>query len=187
MSTDIQLANMALLELGKDRITSFDDGTEEANWINEIFDEVRQECIGDGPWSFATKRAELALLDSTPEYEYSYEFQLPTDFISLLEINEEAPGTYPHRVENGKLLIDNSSVEVKYIFDNTDVGAWPPYFKKVFIKWLTYRLAYWARADLNLKRSLWQEYQAEKNEGLALDGKQGSHDRFSFDEFTEDR
>lgn len=167
---------MALIKLGKATITSLTEATDEAQKCNLLFDEVRMAVISEGPWAFAIKRVEPGLDSATPEYEFDYQHQLPTDFLRLLEINELTPGSYDHRVEGDKLLSNLSSMEIRYLADEDNVNLWDANFKTAFILRLAAEMSYYFRGDKNLTGILFQQYRDSVERGLSLDGKQGSNE-----------
>jgi hypothetical protein len=183
-----ELVNMSLTKLGKSRLTSFDsDTSEEAVVARLLFDELRDQVTEEGPWTFAVKRAELGLLSSTPEYEFLYEHQLPTDCLRVLEIDESIPGNLIHRVEGRKLLSDETSIEITYLSQVTDVSQWSAGFKRAFILRLAAEMSYAFRADKALTQGLYEQYQDSIQRGLATDGKQGSNQTISSSDLIEVR
>lgn len=188
VTTDkVLLCNMALLKLGKATISSLTEATTEAQQCNLIFDEIRMSVLAEGPWAFAIKRAEPGQLSSTPEYEFDYEHQLPTDFIRLLSINENTPGTYDHRIEGNKVLSNITAMEIRYIADITNVNLWDPLFKTAFVLRMAAELSYYFRGDKNLTALLFEQYRDAVDRGLAIDGKQGSNEVIVSPDLTEIR
>ena len=74
-----------------------------------VFDEVAREI----PWAEFIRRATLGLEVATPEYEYAYQFTLPTDpyCLRVLDIDEETQGFNNWRVEGRKLLAHINQVK----------------------------------------------------------------------------
>lgn len=183
----VLLCNMALVKLGKATITALTESTEEAQKCNLLFDETRMAVMAEGPWAFSIKRATLAQLSTTPNHGYSYQHQLPTDRIRILEINEESAGTYDYVIEGDKLLSDLSEIKIKYISDETDVTLWDPHFKAAFVLRLSAELSYYFRASTTVTQLLFQQYEQAVDKGLAIDGKQGSNERIVSPELNEVR
>jgi hypothetical protein len=126
MSSNVAIANNALLELGADRITSLDQDTEPARIVKHVFDQERDGLLEEHPWNFALARAELALLGEDPEYGFEHAFQLPADCLRILDL-ENAGVNY--RVEAGKLLCDQGQAKVRYIRRVTSPRDMPPTFR----------------------------------------------------------
>lgn len=185
MTDDIQvkIANASLVKIAKDPINSLSDNTEEAIWVNRLWDEVREDVISDGPWGFATKRATLAYLDESPVYEFDYAYQLPTDCLVVIGCNNE---DIQYRQEGSTLVADSDTLSIKYLFNNTNTATWPATFKRCFKLKLAAELAYQFKRDLNLKQSLQLEYEMALQKGLARDGQQGSKDYIRVSSFTDE-
>ncbi len=126
MSTNVAIANNALMELGADRITSLDQGTEPARIVKHVFDQERDGLLEEHPWNFALGRAELPLLSETPEYGYDYAFQLPSDCLRILDMDDASAD---YRVEDGRLLCDLDQVKIRYIKKVTSPRDMPPTFR----------------------------------------------------------
>jgi hypothetical protein len=62
MATDVEIANRALVELGlsNKRISALSDSTREAEAINAIFSDLRDDVVSASAWNFATRRVLLA-------------------------------------------------------------------------------------------------------------------------------
>lgn len=93
--SEVGIANLALLKLGKPRIASFDDNGAVNQIFAEQFDTLRDTLLRMG-WNFARAYASLAALTDPPPFQYIYAFQLPSDFIRLEWAGPAQPyGTQP--------------------------------------------------------------------------------------------
>jgi len=61
-TTALTISNMALRILGVARITIINTSTEQGSILNDIYDDILDECICAHPWNFAMKRANLTQL-----------------------------------------------------------------------------------------------------------------------------
>lgn len=178
MASKVAICNRALSELGASLIVSLTDNTTEAKLCNTFFDDLADEVMVEGMWSSTLIRTSLAQTATTPAFDYSYEYQLPVDPKCLLvvNINESTPGNNKYVIEGDKLLTDMSSVSIRYIARLTDPNSWDTLLRRAFTSRLISVLAFpltgsKSRAELEL-----QKYIALRDEGLALDGRQGSKD-----------
>jgi hypothetical protein len=64
----------------------------------------------------ASGRATLA-----PAFDYTYQITLPTDCLKVVQVNENDE---KFRVEDGMLLLDDSTANIKYVYDNTTYSKW---------------------------------------------------------------
>lgn len=187
MSSQVSICNLALVRLGAPTITSIDDDTKSAKLCKKAYDMVVEKVISEGPWTRATKRAELSLTGDDPVFGYAYEFQLPTDCLDVLSINDIIPGEYDYRIEEDKLLIDASAVSIKYIALLSTPGSFGIHITKSVVDLLTAEIAFALTGNLGLVQGLHQLYLQNLHTNLALDGIQGSKDIVSVSTLTEVR
>jgi len=119
--TSLSICSDALLMLGASPISSFTEGTDEANICNSLYPDIKHKTIASYPWSFSFKKIQLARLITTPTTEYKYEYALPSDMIGTpraVFISSQA-GAVPQReykLSGGKLLTDYETIYVDYQF-----------------------------------------------------------------------
>jgi len=142
MSTRVSISNLALTILGADRITSIEDNNENARRLAAIYDSCLDDVLRAHPWNFAIKRQLLARLTSTPVFGYDYEYQLPSDCIRVLEVNDGSNLISNYVIEGRKLLVDEDSVYIKFIERITDPNYYTPQFIMVLSSRLAAELAY---------------------------------------------
>lgn len=148
MASDVEIANAALIKVGDDRITSFDDPSKAARLIKARYAMIREAELRSHDWSFAMKRAKLPALVAAPSWGFARQFQLPTDFLRLNRIN----GTWlplglndyktdeeqMYAIEAGKILTDLSApLEIRYVYKVED----PAQFDAMFVEAFACRLA----------------------------------------------
>jgi len=135
VTTDVELCARALTRLGLEPITSF-DGSAEATVCQRQYPVVRDAYLTEQPWWFNTKMAALTRLAGTPEAVWEYRFQLPNDFLSLIEIVEPRY-LEPYELEGeNRLLAGVKSVTIRY---NARLDE--SLFPAVFADALSWRLA----------------------------------------------
>jgi len=115
--TSVQICNAALSRLGANLITSLEDGTKEANTCKANWESVRNSVLRGASWPGTTKRASLARLSDTPLFGYSYQYQLPSDYLKLVTVDDD---TIPHKVEGKTLLSDAETVNIEYVYKAED-------------------------------------------------------------------
>lgn len=123
--TDI--CNLALIDLGAKTVSSIDDDdTAEANACSEIWDLLLDDVLGEHKWDFAKKWDALSALS---EYDFvdeawDYAYQLPADFIRVSMVEDDVD--YEQR---GNVLLSNTeSLNMEYIFRETDTTKYPSHF-----------------------------------------------------------
>lgn len=160
-ATDVKIANIALSHLGDYRITSLADNTEQARKVNAIYTLTRDSLLFDHPWSFAKKQATLAVNATAPTYEFDYAFDLPSDFIRLLSINEELPQTIKHEIVGSQIFISESTLDIKYVYRVTDPTKFSDGFVECLSLLLAAKLAYSITRSRGMREQLMGEFAAK--------------------------
>lgn len=143
MATDVGVANLALTLLGESRIISLDDDVKPAREAKAIFEMVRDALLGGYTWSFAKTRTTLPADATPPAFGYANQFQLPSDCLRIVMVNELYAGldltdyrgspTEDFTIEGRKILTDYSApLKLRYIKRITDPSLYQANFTKVF-------------------------------------------------------
>ena len=91
MASDVDIANLALMYLGAQPIVAFTDQNEGARVMNRAYPLMRDKLLRAFRWNFTVVYTQLAALSTPPPMEFSYAYQLPSDFISLEVANCGVP------------------------------------------------------------------------------------------------
>lgn len=91
MASSVDIANRALSKLGESRITSFDDDSKPAREMKSAFDIVRDAEFRAHRWHFTKKRITLPALSTAPAFGWLYQYQLPSDFLQLIQVGQYDP------------------------------------------------------------------------------------------------
>ena len=184
MASDTDIFNLALNELGENRIIEIGEDSKAGRISDLIYNDTRDAVLREHPWNFAIKRVELALLLTTPAFEFANEHQLPSDFIRILKTDDDF---VPHRIEGGKLLSDNDIVFIEYIARITD----PTLFDTLFVETLSVRLAakmaYNISDNNTLTQLLEQKYRDRLRQARAMDGQEGTPRTIEADQWLNTR
>lgn len=182
--TPVGIANSALIKVGADRISSLTEDTRRAQLVNAIYEFVRDEVMGAHPWNFSIKRATLAPTSTAPEFGYDYEFDIPNDCLRILVVNDDS---YDWISESNKILTDESSCEVTYIFRNEDESTWDNRFAEAFAWRLARELAYALTQSAALVEVCDKAYQRSISEARSIDGAEGIMKKLEADDWTDSR
>jgi len=104
LATDI--ANIALVRLGANTISSINDGSPNASHIMMVWDYVRSEVLQLRDWRFAKMKAELTRHPSSPLYGYAYAYALPNDFLRLVRPRRWDANGEPFPIGNPGIVSD---------------------------------------------------------------------------------
>lgn len=189
MASKVEIVNRALTRLGQQRITSLSDNTGIAKAVNAVFDDLAEDVMSMGPWPSCVTRATLAQLVAAPEYEYTYQYQLPTSpkLLRILNVNDAKPGAVDYRIEGDKLLTDENSIKIKYIGSISDTESYDVYLKQAIIAALEAELAYFSTGNKAGAESLRKGAEAKIMDLLSSASMMGSNDDLPSDDYIDVR
>ncbi|MBL4615466.1 MAG: hypothetical protein JKY27_11420 [Magnetovibrio sp.] len=130
--SSIALCARALLKTGCRSITSFDEGTAEAEVSGNLYEPLRDAMLSSHPWTFATAQVTLPRLEATPIADYGYTFQLPVDFLRVLSAGAGRGRGLDYRIHERRLHTNASEVVVTYIFRALE-SEFPAFFDQALI------------------------------------------------------
>lgn len=122
MPTQLEVFNAALDLLGHEAVTTVDDTTPVAAYLRRQWEFALPEVLRAFPWNWAKRRAELDVVSPAPDYGWSYKYELPTDYVTLLRVNGETV-YFPnpnYEIEGLHLYTDEDTATVEYIARPTD-------------------------------------------------------------------
>lgn len=168
---------MALLALGANTITSLTtDTTKEAVVCNIFYDTVRQSLLRSHPWNFAIKRSTLAQLSTSPGFEYTYQYTLPSDCLRALRLYDS---TSEFKIEGRYLLSNEDVVKLIYIRDVEDTSLFDPCFTEMFSLALAGSIAFTLTGTSRLSAMATERYTQLKREAKQWDGQEGTPPQWS--------
>ena len=139
-STDIEVAQKAMVLVGLEPLTSFTDQTDEALVANTIYEDVIEDCLAQHNWNFATGQKELSRLTAVPVDRWDAAYAMPTSppVVQVQTVTiDDAPQPYDIYESNIYINADaTDTVVLNYIFRPV-VRNWPP----AFTMWTIFRLA----------------------------------------------
>lgn len=189
MASKIDICNMALSRLGLRPIQSFSDNTTEAKTLSIIYDQVARNVMSLGPWTSCTFRATLAQLTETPDWEFAYIYQLPTDpkCIRVLSVNEARLGDIEYRIEGSRLLSNEVTAQVKFIGFVSDTESYDDYLRQAVTERLIVELSYSKTGNASILNSMERLYTERVEQWLNINNAQGSGFDLPSDTFIDAR
>lgn len=157
--TSLSICSDALLLLGANPISSFSEGTDEANICDRLYPNIKDSTLQAYPWSFSMKKVQLARTVNTPVNEWKYEYVLPSDRIGPIRrvFNSAAvgAGTFTDwAIQGDKLLTNQETVVVDYQYSPLE-SAWPAYFVQLMKYMVAWHIA-GPITDQDTKAQYWQ-------------------------------
>lgn len=127
--SSIDICARALILIGADPITSFNDGTTEALVSVNMYEDVARAALVNSRWRFATNQAILNLLSAAPTGRYDRAYQLPNDLLMLHAVTvQDLPIEY--QIYGDKVYSDTDPTDVviaDYSYRAKEED-WPSYF-----------------------------------------------------------
>ena len=143
--TGVSICSDALILLGAKAISSFNDGTDEANACDRLYPDIRDSTLVMYPWKFSIKKVQLAQLITAPNSAWTYAYQLPGDRLAYPRAVREtaSPGAPLYKeweIQGDQLLTNISTVFIDYQYSAPEY-AWPQYFTQLMKYMLAWHLA----------------------------------------------
>ena len=157
MASVVDVCNRALDKLGHGPITSLEDGTTAANLCNRGWPLTRDQVLRDHPWNFAIKRVITSPLVTTPLWGFSYQHQIPSDMLRLLDICDLSTGEYQR--EGDVILANDEALRIRYVAKITDPNKYDSLFLDAVAARLAFELCEALTQSNSKKEILWNEYQ----------------------------
>lgn len=133
--TKLSISSDALIMLGAAPLSSFSDGTDEAQVADRLYDDVRDTLIMQYPYSWTIKKTKLSRLADAPINEWKYKYALPGDILGnpkALFINGGSGGRPARDFEiySGGLYTNYEQVWIDYQF-LPEPAIFPQYFTRL--------------------------------------------------------
>ena len=136
------IAVKALTEVGATPITSLDDGTNNADIVNRVYEIALKSILAECKWNFATKRALLSLsADTLAWYDTgeNYVYVRPADIIKIFGTNDNK-ATF--REEQDYIISNTAGLGIRYVYYHDDPTKYSHQFVEAFIDKLCSDIAY---------------------------------------------
>lgn len=141
--SEVAICNAALVKLGADRIIALTENNNRARTMSERYAAVRDAELHRHRWKFSIKRTTLPALAAAPDSDYSRQFELPDDYLRLIEGGDifDAPDLSDYRgttagqlysVEGRQILTSLAApLSIRYIARITDTALFNPSFTEM--------------------------------------------------------
>lgn len=180
--TDIAICSKALLKIGANIISSFDEGTAESEVSTNLYPQIRDALLSSHPWSFAIAQTNLPRLASTPVADYKYAYKLPSDFIRVLSAGDNVRSRgLEYKIIEDRLHTNRAEVVLTYIF-RPDEKSYPPFFYSCLIARLAAEFCLPLVESTSRTEFLTKSFEAEFKKAKLIDSSQETPD--SIDDFT---
>jgi len=184
LASEVKVANLALTDLGADRIMDLNEDSVNARKVKAMFDLVRDSVLRSHPWNFAIQRLSFNKTPNIPVYDYESEFQIPGNVIRILTPED----SYVKWVQEGdKILCNDSSFKCRCIIRVTDPTRWDEIFVTTFAARLAAELAYSITNSRPIASDKWELYFAKFRMATGVDAQVGTPEELRVDEWLDSR
>lgn len=181
----VEICNSALIKVGADRIDDLSDNNKRARLCNEQYDKKRKALLLSHPWNFATKRVSLTPDVATPEFEFDVQFTLPADCLRVEKTDLQI--LTPWKIEGRKLLCNEATVKIKYIFDETDTTQYTPTFDEALAFDIAKDIAYAITQSNTRADSLKKDAKDALMNARSFDAQEGTVEQVEATDWTNSR
>ena len=139
-------------------------------------------------WTGTTRRASLAVIDTTPAYEFTYAYQLPTNpyCLQVLSVSDSYSTDFPWRREGDQILTDVTSLAITYSARITDTSQYGPHLTKTLTYCLASKLAKPITGSTQEAKYFLELYNDTLEKCRAMDCTQGTSEIWTSTSLTDD-
>jgi hypothetical protein len=152
MASKTSICNLAISHLGIDKeIGNVEtENSAEARACRRFYEDVLKMTLRDYEWPFASKIAELSLIEEEPNEEWDYSYQYPSDCLMARKIlsgirndTEDTKVVYELAYgDSGQVIFtDQDEAELKYTVYVDEPNRYPPDFIMAFSLYLASAIA----------------------------------------------
>lgn len=170
-ASDVSICSNALLMVGAQTINSLDDGnlSDRQRLCANLYPLIRDYLLNAHPWNCCRTRVVLNPDLTLPVFDYSFAYTLPADYSRMLKVGTEDDGVIDYRIENGKILCDQTPLSLRYCFLNQNVATWTPLMVMACTMAMQAVLAYPITQSTSLEQLVMQVLQPYLKEARAVD------------------
>ena len=167
MTTPLAICSAALLMIGADEITSFDETSREAKLCANLYETTRDELLQLYPWRFAVGQMQLPQLAAKPLFGFRHAYQLPSDLLRLIGTDTD----HAYRLFENRLYCDAPAMRITYLFKVPEARL-PAYFVRAVELKLSEILAIALQEDLPKSRLMGEKADKQIIRARAIDAQQ---------------
>ena len=168
------IASLAALKLGQQPIRSIDDANDSfAKLANAQFDSAAKSVLRTHEWNSVHKRVKLNPTATTPNTEFTYQYQLPADYLSVRSVKDSNQDRVDYELEGKFLLCNSSTIQLEYTFFPDDWSIVDPLLADTISAYLAYELGYTVSRKQESISQHFLDYQRNLDNAKRVNGKEG--------------
>ncbi|TXI93648.1 MAG: hypothetical protein E6Q33_02735 [Neisseriales bacterium] len=177
MASETDILNGALIHIGEQTVLTADDTTNAGRKFIQIYPTARDALLRAHSWNFAITRASLAALADAPDWGYQYQYQLPSDCLKLVQVNDYALNinngfynqttTSAYKLEGKKILTNfEAPLKIRYVQRVTDTSMFDDSFVEMLSIKIAMKLVEFLKNDSAMLDRLGQLHKEAKRDAL---------------------
>tara|TARA_R110000803_G_scaffold156082_2_gene220634 strand:- start:691 stop:1269 length:579 start_codon:yes stop_codon:yes gene_type:complete len=177
MASTVDICNSALNMLGGATIISLTENSKNGRLCNQRYEPVRDAIFRSHPWNCLIKRIDLAANTETPNFQWKFQFTLPSDCLRVLRTeNSNFSNEEQYRIEGRNLLTNQSTIKIQYVAKITDTTKYDTLLIETISARLAAELCYPITQSATLMDRMFALYDAKLKEARFADATEGSSD-----------
>lgn len=129
--TEINICSRALIAIGANEITSFEEGTVEAKVAKAKFETAKRDLLSIYPWTFSVCETFMARIPGDDLAIHKYIYELPEDFLRAITLRGDY-ANIPYTFRAGKINTDDEKPILVYTAD-CNIQDMPSYFVSLLV------------------------------------------------------
>lgn len=197
MSTETDLCNDALSQLGAATITSLGDGSINSNHCQRFYPQLRDARLASHHWNFALTWVQLSPDVTGPIAGFNFAYTLPADCLKVVNYGGALPSSPPlimtynspytrilvqYKIEGRKLVSNDGTAYIQYLRRITNPDEWSPLFYQGVSSALASKLAMAIPKDEKKAIALMQMAEMTFATAMAVDGQENSIEPYIVDD-----
>lgn len=134
--TNISICSRALVLLGAEPISSFNDGTDASKVCANVYEGIKRNMIAQYGWRFLMVKKNLTRDTVAPVGEWKYSYIIPGDAVALTHAifssGQHAISSGDYEIFGRRIYTNHEVVIADYVTDGTE-GTWPAYFVELMV------------------------------------------------------
>lgn len=168
-TSEVAICNRMLQKVGEPQIMSLDDPSRGARECKRLYSFLRDDLQRSYLWNFCKKRINLPALAGEPVSEYTRQFQLPGDFLRLIDVRTG----FKWSLEQGRILTNaEAPLEIIYGARIEDTTKFDTLFTETLASYGAVELAEIFTQSRAKKETLFSQYQVILAKAVSTDAKE---------------
>lgn len=169
VTSAVQICSNASLSLGGGAISDFAEGTPRALLAAQLYPSVLETTLRDHTWNCAIKRVNLSPESTTPAFDWSFQYVLPSDWVRTLGVGER--GAEDDYLSEGRRILANvNPLRLRYVFLNDVPATYDASLVQALELAMAAKMAYAITKSTSERDSRFQLYQNFIKRARAIDG-----------------